>query len=78
MLTFEDARKLYEGHVMNRRPRLKRLMRYYEGNHAILNRKNRKGKKTQRWFMDFLAISLPLPLATQDQSTIQSSKTMNH
>ncbi|WP_368739759.1 phage portal protein [Enterococcus casseliflavus] len=45
MLTFEDARKLYEGHVMNRRPRLKRLMRYYEGNHAILNRKNRKGKK---------------------------------
>lgn len=45
MLTFDEARKLYEGHVMNRRPRLKKLMRYYEGNHAILNRKNRKGKK---------------------------------
>lgn len=45
MLTFEEARKLYESHVMNRRPRLRRLKRYYEGSHDILNRKNRKGKK---------------------------------
>lgn len=45
MLTFEEAKKLYESHVMNRRPRLKKLMRYYKGEHDILNRKNRKGKK---------------------------------
>lgn len=45
MLTFEEAKKLYESHVMNRRPRLKKLMRYYRGEHDILNRKNRKGKK---------------------------------
>ena len=45
MLTFKESRQLYESHVMNRKPRLKKLMRYYEGNHDILNRKNRKGKK---------------------------------
>lgn len=48
MLTFKEARQLYESHVMNRKPRLKKLMRYYEGKHDILNRKNRKGKKMQR------------------------------
>ena len=45
MLTFEEARKLYESHVTNRRPRLKKLLRYYTGEHDILNRPNRKGKK---------------------------------
>lgn len=45
MLTFDEARELYESHVMNRRPRLKNLLNAYKGNHDILRKKNRKGKK---------------------------------
>ena len=45
MLTFDEARKLYESHLMNRRKRLNKLMRYYKNEHDILNRKNRKNKK---------------------------------
>lgn len=45
MLTFDEARELYESHVMNRRPRLKNLLNAYKGNHEILRKKNRKGKK---------------------------------
>lgn len=44
MLTFEEARKLYESHVMNRRPRLRKLLEYYLNDHAILKHPNRKGK----------------------------------
>lgn len=53
MLTFTEARQLYESHVMNRRPRLKRLMRYYKGDHDILKRKNRKGKKDAKVVHNF-------------------------
>lgn len=44
MLTFEQARQLYESHLQNRKPRLKRLLDYYLGEHSILNKKSRKDK----------------------------------
>ena len=53
MLTFEESRKLYESHVMNRRPRLKKLLNSYQGNHDIKNRKNRKGKKDAKIVHNF-------------------------
>ncbi|MFR4175351.1 MAG: phage portal protein [Lactococcus raffinolactis] len=53
MLTFDEARKLYESHVMNRRPRLKKLLNSYQGNHDIKNRKNRKGKKDAKIVHNF-------------------------
>lgn len=45
MLTFEEARQLYESHLQNRKPRLKRLMDYYNGRHKILDKPDRKRKE---------------------------------
>ena len=53
MLTFDEARELYESHVMNRRPRLKNLLNAYKGNHDILRKKNRKGKKDAKIVHNF-------------------------
>ncbi|CAM3171277.1 phage portal protein [Lactococcus laudensis] len=53
MLTFEEARKLYESHVMNRRLRLKQLLNAYKGNHDILRKANRKGKKDAKIVHNF-------------------------
>ncbi|MCO8291275.1 phage portal protein [Tetragenococcus halophilus] len=48
MLTFEEARQLYESHLQNRKPRLKKLMDYYNGKHDILDKPDRQGKKDAR------------------------------
>ena len=53
MLTFDEARKLYESHVMNRRLRLKQLLNAYKGNHDILRKANRKGKKDAKIIHNF-------------------------
>lgn len=53
MLTFEESRKLYESHVMNRRSRLKQLLNAYKGNQDILRKANRKGKKDAKIVHNF-------------------------
>lgn len=53
MLKFEESRKLYESHVMNRRYRLKKLLNAYKGNHDILRKANRKGKKDAKIVHNF-------------------------
>lgn len=53
MLEFKEARELYESHVMNRRPKLKRMLNAYQGNHEIKNRPNRKGKKDAKIVHNF-------------------------
>lgn len=53
MLEFKEARELYESHVMNRRPKLKRMLNAYQGNHDIKNRPNRKGKKDAKIVHNF-------------------------
>ncbi len=44
MLTFGEARQLYESHQQNRKPRLKKMLDYYLGDHVILKKADRKGK----------------------------------
>ncbi|WP_027098281.1 phage portal protein [Clostridium paraputrificum] len=49
MITFEQARELYEDFRLNKRPRLEKLNNYYNANHAILNKKTRdNGKEPTR------------------------------
>lgn len=49
MITFEQARELYEDFRLNKRPRLEKLYNYYSANHEILNKKTRdNGKEPTR------------------------------
>lgn len=49
MITFEQARELYEDFRLNKRPRLEKLKNYYNANHNILNKKTRdNGKEPTR------------------------------